>query len=73
MLKKAVATVKEDKAKAIDMFNKGEGGFKVDGVAIPEGGAFFINGIRFFKDNGTIEESAGAVARSRRSRATFSF
>jgi hypothetical protein len=28
MLKKAVATVKEDKAKAINMFNKGEGDFK---------------------------------------------
>ena len=27
MLEKAVAAVKEDKAKAIDMFNKGEGGF----------------------------------------------
>jgi hypothetical protein len=28
MLDKAVAAVKEDKAKALDMFNKGEGGFK---------------------------------------------
>ena len=28
MLDKAVAAVKEDKAKARDMFNKGEGGFK---------------------------------------------
>ena len=28
MLEKAVAAVKEDKAKALDMFNKGEGGFK---------------------------------------------
>ena len=28
MLKRAVAAVKEDKAKALDMFNKGEGGFK---------------------------------------------
>jgi signal transduction histidine kinase len=28
MLEKAVAAVKSDKAKAIDMFNKGEGGFK---------------------------------------------
>jgi signal transduction histidine kinase len=28
MLKKAVASVKADKAKALDMFNKGEGGFK---------------------------------------------
>jgi signal transduction histidine kinase len=28
MLEKAVAAVKADKAKAIDMFNKGEGGFK---------------------------------------------
>src|SRR6201988_1465023 len=28
MLTKAVAAVKEDKAKALDMFNKGEGGFK---------------------------------------------
>ena len=28
MLERAVAAVKEDKAKAIDMFNKGEGGFK---------------------------------------------
>jgi len=28
MLEKAVAAVKTDKAKAIDMFNKGEGGFK---------------------------------------------
>jgi hypothetical protein len=27
MLKKAVAAVKADKAKALDMFNKGEGGF----------------------------------------------
>ena len=27
MLEKAVAAVKEDKAKALDMFNKGEGGF----------------------------------------------
>src|SRR4249919_2483541 len=27
-LEKAVAAVKEDKAKALDMFNKGEGGFK---------------------------------------------
>ena len=27
MLRKAVADVKEDKAKALDMFNKGEGGF----------------------------------------------
>ena len=27
MLMKAAAAVKEDKAKAIDMFNKGEGGF----------------------------------------------
>ena len=27
MLMKAVAAVKEDKAKALDMFNKGEGGF----------------------------------------------
>jgi hypothetical protein len=28
MLEKAVAAVKEDKVKALDMFNKGEGGFK---------------------------------------------
>jgi Single Cache domain 2 len=28
MLEKAVAAVKADKSKAIDMFNKGEGGFK---------------------------------------------
>jgi hypothetical protein len=28
MLEKAVAAVKEDKAKALDMFQKGEGGFK---------------------------------------------
>jgi signal transduction histidine kinase len=28
MLEKAVAAVKEDKAKALDMFNKGDGGFK---------------------------------------------
>jgi len=28
MLEKAVAAVKEDKEKALDMFNKGEGGFK---------------------------------------------
>jgi hypothetical protein len=28
MLDKAVAAVKSDKAKALDMFNKGKGGFK---------------------------------------------
>src|SRR3977135_1011944 len=28
MLQRAVAAVKADKAKALDMFNKGEGGFK---------------------------------------------
>ncbi len=28
MLEKAVTAVKEDKAKALDMFNNGEGGFK---------------------------------------------
>jgi len=28
MLERAVAAVKEDKTKALDMFNKGEGGFK---------------------------------------------
>jgi hypothetical protein len=28
MLVKAVAALKEDKAKALDTFNKGEGGFK---------------------------------------------
>jgi hypothetical protein len=28
MLEKAVAAVKEDKAKALDLFNTGEGGFK---------------------------------------------
>ena len=28
MLERAVAAVKEDKAKALDMFNKGEAGFK---------------------------------------------
>jgi hypothetical protein len=28
MLERAVAAVKEDKGKALDMFNKGEGGFK---------------------------------------------
>ena len=28
MLEKAVAAVKQDKAKALDMFNKGEDGFK---------------------------------------------
>jgi Single Cache domain 2 len=28
MLEKAIAAVKADKAKALDMFNKGEGGFK---------------------------------------------
>ena len=28
MLERAVATLKEDKAKALDMFNTGEGGFK---------------------------------------------
>ena len=28
MLERAVASVKENKAKALDMFNKGEGGFK---------------------------------------------
>ena len=28
MLQRAVAAVKEDKAKALDMFSKGEGGFK---------------------------------------------
>jgi len=27
MLDRAVAAVKEDRAKALDMFNKGEGGF----------------------------------------------
>jgi hypothetical protein len=30
MLEKAVAAVKEDKAKALDMFNNGEGGFKIE-------------------------------------------
>ena len=29
MLVKAVAAVKADKVKALDMFNKGEGGFKL--------------------------------------------
>ena len=28
MLEKAVAAIKKDKARALDMFNKGEGGFK---------------------------------------------
>ena len=28
MLDRAIAAVKQDKAKALDMFNKGEGGFK---------------------------------------------
>ena len=28
MLERAVAAVKEDKVKALDMFNKGEGGFR---------------------------------------------
>ena len=28
MLERAVAVVKEDKAKALDMFNKGDGGFR---------------------------------------------
>ena len=28
MLERAIAAVKEDKAKALDMFNKGEGGFR---------------------------------------------
>jgi hypothetical protein len=28
MLERAVPAVKDDKAKALDMFNKGEGGFK---------------------------------------------
>src|SRR5262249_39440542 len=28
MLERAIAAVKEDKAKALDMFSKGEGGFK---------------------------------------------
>ena len=28
MLEKAVAAMKQDKAKALDMFSKGEGGFK---------------------------------------------
>ena len=28
MLEKAVAAVKEDKGKALDMFSKGEGGFR---------------------------------------------
>ena len=28
MLESAVVTVKDDKVKALDMFNKGEGGFK---------------------------------------------
>ena len=28
MLNRAVAAVKQDKTKALDMFNKGEGGFK---------------------------------------------
>ena len=28
MLDRAIAAVKEDKAKALDMFNQGEGGFK---------------------------------------------
>ena len=30
MLERAVAEVKEDKAKALDLFNTGEGGFKAD-------------------------------------------
>jgi hypothetical protein len=30
MLERAVAAVKEDKAKALDMFNNGEGGFKIE-------------------------------------------
>ena len=30
MLERAVAAVKEDKAKALEMFNKGEDGFKVE-------------------------------------------
>jgi hypothetical protein len=35
MLEKAVAAVKQDKAKALDMFNKGEGGFKDRDLSAP--------------------------------------
>ena len=34
MLERAVAAVKEDKAKAPDMFNRGEGGFKDRGLYV---------------------------------------
>jgi hypothetical protein len=34
MLERAVAAVKEDKAKALDMFNNGEGGFKDRGLYV---------------------------------------
>ena len=35
MLEKAVAAIKKDKAKALDMFNKGEGGFKDRDLSAP--------------------------------------
>jgi hypothetical protein len=35
LLEKAVAAMKQDKAKALDMFNKGEGGFKDRDLYVP--------------------------------------
>jgi hypothetical protein len=61
MLEKAVAAVKADKAKAIEMFNKGEGGFKflypfcfntADGkVLAKQASALIGSDVRTLKDN----------------------
>jgi len=61
MLEKAVAAVKADKAKAIAMFNKGEGGFKdrdlypfcfnaADGIIVAGAGPNMGKDIRTLKD-----------------------
>jgi len=69
MLMKAVAAVKADKSKAIDMFNKGEGGFRdrdlyvfcanvSDGIVVAQGNPKTQKDI-LGKDQRTLKDSTG--------------
>jgi hypothetical protein len=79
MLDKAVAAVKADKAKALDMFNKGEGGFKdrdlypfcfnlSDGIFVPTIKQLLGADVRALKDPTGMAQKSMLPRRSRKVR-----
>ena len=70
MLDRAVAAVKEDKAKALDMFNKGEGGFKDRDLYVSCANASdgVVNGASLPLKGATSAKTSKATRAIRRSR-----